>query len=500
MMHYFVGIGIPITVTGVDKAMFNRLKLYQRHNTPAKIITTLYNHLEYGWCIDHQIQDDVINMYSYFQKALYTVSHHFDYYKYWCAQPSYDVQVLSNDTDVLINENGRMIMYARFLDASLQKLDFINYFNADVQFVKHEEYDYRGFLSSVSHYNSNKIVYQEFLTPQGEKVIEKYYHDKEQSAVPSAIFVKNHHGIFEQFASEDALVTYFIEQLYKEGDQFIIDRPLEIVPPFINLRGKYPVAVMLHMKHLRENVHTEQLKWPYEKLFDHLKYFDALICSTNAQKEDIERYIQHFKHVHIPVFNIPVGYIEQNPSLNINVKQPYQLISIARYEQGKNLHHQIELVYKLKPHFNEITLDLYGFGNEWDNLQQLIDQYDANDYIRIRGYSNQLKNVYESATLSLITSHSEGFSLAILESLNHNTPVIAYDVPYGPNEIIQDDINGNLIPYGNTSLLFDRVYQLLNDINKRNRFYSACTLSVQQYRSSEIWNRWQLLHEQLRNL
>lgn len=36
---------------------------------------------------------------------------------------------------------------------------------------------------------------------------------------------------------------------------------------------------------------------------------------------------------------------------------------------------------------------------------------------------------------------SEGFSLAILESLNHNTPVIAYDVPYGPNEFIQDDIN-----------------------------------------------------------
>lgn len=497
-MHYFVGIGIPTTVTGVDKAMFNRLKLFKNNHIDAKIITTLYNHLEYGWCVEHGIENDVLNMYDYFQHATsFKPTQHFNYYEYWCQLDELNALVLSNDRDVQVMRNNKMVMYARFTDSNLRQLDFLNHFNDKGQFVKHEEFDSRGFLSSVSHYNNNKVVYQEFLTPTGEKVLEKYYDDKNVNTVSTSIYLKNDLGFFDRFQDETALVTHFIQQIYNAGDQFIIDRPLEIVPAFIRLNKQYPVAVVVHMMHISEiNPNLERLKWPFEELFNHLECFDALICSTENQKNDVLYYINKYHpDQKIKVFNIPVGFINQLHSLQIAKKEPFKLISIARYEKGKNLDHQIRLAHQLKPHFNQLTLDLYGFGEEYYALQQQINQLQANDYVTLKGYANDLSNVYASATLSLITSHSEGFSLAILESLNYNTPVISYDVKYGPNEMIENNVNGHLIPYGDEQTLFDKAFAVLNDAALKNQYYQQCENIIQKYHASHVFNKWQnLLH------
>lgn len=495
-MHYFVGIGIPTTVTGVDKAMFNRLKLFKRNHLQAKIITTLYNHLEYSWCQMHGIEHDVINMYQYFQKALdFHPTQHFDYYQYWCAQSHLEVRVLSNDRDVQILHNDKMIMYARFIDADLRQLDFLNHFNDNGQFVKHEEYDGRGFLSSICHYNNNKVVYQEFLTPYGEKVLEKYYDDKFSNDTPTSIYLKNTFGWFDKFSDEDALIAHFIQQIYQPGDQFIIDRPLEIVPVFIRLKRQFPVAVVMHMMHIGEtNPELERIKWPFEALFMHLDCFNALICSTAAQKQDIEYYINKYHPTRkIDVFNIPVGFIESVQPVNMHKKQPYQLISIARYEQGKHLNHQIQLAARLKAHFDALTLDLYGFGEDYNTLQQQIDALDANDYIKLRGYVHDLSEVYESATMSLITSHSEGFSLAILESLHFNIPVVAYDVKYGPNEMIKNGINGQLVPYGAQDVLFETVKSILSNQETIHTYFKNCQSSIQKYHAHHNISSWQQL-------
>ena len=41
----------------------------------------------------------------------------------------------------------------------------------------------------------------------------------------------------------------------------------------------------------------------------------------------------------------------------------------------------------------------------------------------------------------------EGFNLAIMEAISHGLIAFSYDVNYGPNEIVEDDVNGNVVPY-----------------------------------------------------
>lgn len=61
----------------------------------------------------------------------------------------------------------------------------------------------------------------------------------------------------------------------------------------------------------------------------------------------------------------------------------------------------------------------------------------------------------------LLTSHSEGFGLVLLESMAEGCIPFAYDVPYGPADIITDGVNGFLVPAGDVEALAARIHEFL---------------------------------------
>ena len=46
----------------------------------------------------------------------------------------------------------------------------------------------------------------------------------------------------------------------------------------------------------------------------------------------------------------------------------------------------------------------------------------------------------------MLTSHSEGFGMVLLEAISFGLPCISYDCPSGPRDIIENDVNGYLVP------------------------------------------------------
>lgn len=91
----------------------------------------------------------------------------------------------------------------------------------------------------------------------------------------------------------------------------------------------------------------------------------------------------------------------------------------------------------------------------------------------------------------LSTSKMEGFGLAILESLSLGTPVISYDVDYGPAELIQDGFNGYLVSEGDIDKMVEKVDQLLNDSQKIEQFSMNSIQSAQQFNTTTVGTKWQ---------
>ena len=72
----------------------------------------------------------------------------------------------------------------------------------------------------------------------------------------------------------------------------------------------------------------------------------------------------------------------------------------------------------------------------------------------------------DAASVFLSTSAFEGQGLSLAEALAHGCPVIAYDVPYGPREILARG-GGWLIPDGDESTLAAMLVRLLTEIEVR---------------------------------
>lgn len=497
-MYYFTCMNVPYHITGVDKAYFNRLKLFKQHNIPAKILTVDYNHMAYDTLVHQGVEYDTINMYDYFQNAVYLKeSTTLDLPRYWKEVLHYQLDVVDHQLDIQVKSpTGKFLMYARFVTTERKKLNFVNYISNIGTITKHERYDNRGFLSSVRFLGPEERVFlEQYYNPTGDIVLEKHFDINNQQA-PVSILLMQQNGSTLYFANEDELIAHFIECIYKEGDVFIIDRPYEYVKPFAMTRSSIPAAIFMHTTHLPDAYSEGRpFKWPYNFLGNHIDRFDALICSTEEQKSDLIA-SSPFKG---SIYNIPVGMIKDEaliPVTDISHKNPYKIISVARYIKTKQIDHQIKLVHRLKEHFPELTLDIYGFGGIGgveDDLRNLITTLGAESYIKLKGYSTDLSQAYEESGLSLITSTEEGFALVLLESYNHNTPVIGYDVKYGPSEIIINDVNGNIVPFNDEQALYDKVYQFLSDAELRNKYYKNCILTKQKYSKTANFKQWQNL-------
>jgi glycosyltransferase involved in cell wall biosynthesis len=90
-------------------------------------------------------------------------------------------------------------------------------------------------------------------------------------------------------------------------------------------------------------------------------------------------------------------------------------------------------------------LRIFGDGPERGTLQRLVIELDVHDHVDLVPTVPDLRFELAKASMLVITSTAEGFSLVALEALATGIPVLSYDCPVGPREIIDNGTNGHLI-------------------------------------------------------
>src|SRR5690606_37684775 len=80
-------------------------------------------------------------------------------------------------------------------------------------------------------------------------------------------------------------------------------------------------------------------------------------------------------------------------------------------------------------------------------LKNLALDLGISDRVVFKGYQSDIIPFYLNAKVTLLTSLFEGFPNVLLESIALGTPVVAFNCPSGPSEIIINGINGYLSKY-----------------------------------------------------
>ncbi|WP_421270452.1 glycosyltransferase family 4 protein [Aeromonas taiwanensis] len=137
------------------------------------------------------------------------------------------------------------------------------------------------------------------------------------------------------------------------------------------------------------------------------------------------------------------------------------VLNIGRLTPDKN---QFELIRIWASISEEIRdgwiLKIVGTGELAQELQDFIVSHGLSHSILIEAPMKNVEEVYASASIFALTSRSEGFGMVLLEAAGFGLPLIAFDCPSGPRDIINDK-NGYLIPDGNAQLYKERLSQMM---------------------------------------
>ena len=168
---------------------------------------------------------------------------------------------------------------------------------------------------------------------------------------------------------------------------------------------------------------------------------------------------------------------------------------VGRFSSQKDIQSLLSiwnLVNKKHPNWQ---LRIYGDGELKEHYMPIIQGMDAN--IRVFPPTPDIMEKYLDNSILLLTSLYEPFGLVLPEAMSCGLPVVAFDCPYGPADIITDGVDGFLIKNRDIKAFADRVSQLIESHELRLRMGRAGIASSKRYRSEIIMPQWVALFKQI---
>jgi glycosyltransferase involved in cell wall biosynthesis len=125
----------------------------------------------------------------------------------------------------------------------------------------------------------------------------------------------------------------------------------------------------------------------------------------------------------------------------------------------------------------------------------LINHLDLTDHVLLQGFHDTPTRLYHEGDLSILSSISEGFPYAVLESMACERPVVATDVG-GVSEAVGD--SGLVVPPRDATALGTGVATLLNDADRRlDMARRARRRVLDTFRLDDAMARYRALYDEL---
>ena len=171
------------------------------------------------------------------------------------------------------------------------------------------------------------------------------------------------------------------------------------------------------------------------------------------------------------------------------------VIFVGRFFYQKGIDALIDVWKQVHQKHPDWILDMYGEGELKDHFTKIVEQLNIN--IVIHHPEATILQRYCESSMLLLTSVYEPFGLVLPEAMSCGLPVVSFDCPYGPADIITDGVDGFLIKNRDVQTFADRVCQLIEDKELRVRMGQAAIKSSQRYRADVIMPKWKELFESL---
>lgn len=453
-MLFTITSTLPEVHGGRTKSLLSRIKfLENKLDYKHTILTTNYNpnypKIEERF-IDRGIMNETckhINIYEWISKGL---CYHFPkssfkkspkYRKTKIDIKGYRYEIKESTPHIVrYYKDDQYVRYRNFEDIDNGILKFEDFM---VPGVKHKierwEYNEWGYLHKkvVFSKKRNKRLLESFYNSEGNVYCERYFSDDDKTKIIQIILYENQKAR-QVFNSENAFFTYFYEAVLPEN-AIVFNYARLIDKAILDVRFPLKNIFVFHSSHMLPN---GELKGRYKTSKTRHQEISKIIVLTKQQKLDVTQ-----------DYEMPLEKIEVIPHFtNINTHKSHykndDFVYIGRIDENKQISHIINSFKLYNDQGYPYGLNIYGYGDDKDiqAVEAHIKDLNLSEKVRFHGRTNQPNLLFSKHRASLLASQYEGFALSVMESLNNDCPVIAYDIKYGPAELIQNGLNGYIVP------------------------------------------------------
>jgi len=253
--------------------------------------------------------------------------------------------------------------------------------------------------------------------------------------------------------------------------------PMTYLLPYIKTEAK--IAKEFHFsKYARVKTKKDQFFQNIENKYDFL-----IVLS-----EEEKQFYNSKKAVVIP------NPIEVSTDVKVqDIKNKAKIATaILRFAPVKQLDKMVDAWEIFHQNNKDWKLYIYGDTQEayYEEIKQLVEEKNLANTIIFKGKTNNIYKALEEVRILLMTSANECFPMVILEANSCGVPVISFDSPTGPRNIISHTIDGILVPLNDSAAFAEQLAALAENDEKRIAMSVKAIENSKKYQLDKIMDIW----------
>lgn len=189
----------------------------------------------------------------------------------------------------------------------------------------------------------------------------------------------------------------------------------------------------------------------------------------------------------------PVREIRDVPAAREEKQQAPTVVAMGRLSREKRFDMLIRAFANLAPDFPSWRLLIIGEGGERERLEHLVRELDMQVRVSLPGRVSDPERVLAASDVFVLASSFEGFPNALLEAMACGLAVISTDYPSDPRAIIDDGINGLIVPRNDQPTLTLAMRSLMGDAAARRRLGAHALGVRERFSIPRIMAQWERL-------
>lgn len=231
----------------------------------------------------------------------------------------------------------------------------------------------------------------------------------------------------------------------------------------------YPVQVLYTPHAFSYLSATSSLKKKLYLLIERVfKHFHSVLlaCSNSERLRGINEV--GYKEERAVTFNNCIQPISSADMQSYKISLPkWYICTVGRPSYQKNIEMLVEVVKRLKEQMPEIHLIVMGVGEyspNKENVERLIQNYQLENHITLIPWiqREQIFSIIDNSKMYVSAARYEGLPYSVIEAMALAKACVVTNCD-GNRDLIQDGINGYVVPENSVETMANRIFELLTD-------------------------------------